>query len=120
MPAATASRFTNRTRTAASSIATSTIRVFEALACGIPLISAPWHDSEGLFEPGADFLTASSGGEMERKLRAVLNEPELAQSLAEHGRRTILARHSCAHRVDELLGIYAELAPDSHQTEVKA
>jgi hypothetical protein len=35
----------------------------------------------------------------------------LARSLADHGRRTILARHTCAHRVDELLAIYAELAP---------
>ena len=26
-----------------------TIRVFEALACGIPLVSAPWRDEEGLF-----------------------------------------------------------------------
>src|SRR5262249_10062022 len=29
-----------------------TIRVFEALACGIPLVCAPWSDSEGLFRPG--------------------------------------------------------------------
>ncbi len=33
-----------------------TIRPFEALACGIPLLSAPWHDAEHLFRPGADFL----------------------------------------------------------------
>jgi spore maturation protein CgeB len=97
-----------------------TIRVFEALACGIPLISAPWNDSEGLFDPGADFLTASNGGEMERKLRAVLNEPALAEALADHGHRTILSRHSCSHRVDELLAIHGELAPDSQLTAVKA
>lgn len=29
-----------------------TIRLFEALACGIPLIGAPWDDVEGLFTPG--------------------------------------------------------------------
>src|SRR5699024_762173 len=29
-----------------------TIRLFEALACGIPLICAPWEDAEGLFRPG--------------------------------------------------------------------
>ena len=29
-----------------------TIRVFEALACGIPLVCAPWDDAEGLFTPG--------------------------------------------------------------------
>lgn len=88
-----------------------TIRVFEALACGIPLVSAPWDDVEGLFEPGADFLVARDGREMREQLRAVLHDPALAQELAEHGRRTILARHTCTHRVDELLGIYSEIAP---------
>jgi spore maturation protein CgeB len=88
-----------------------TIRVFEALACGIPLVSAPWDDSEGLFEPGSDFLVAADGVAMQRQLRAVLHEPGLAQALASQGRRTVLARHTCGHRVDELLAIYAELAP---------
>ena len=88
-----------------------TIRVFEALACGIPLVCAPWDDCEGLFEPGADYLVARDGCEMREQLRAVLNEPGLARSLADHGRRTVLARHSCAHRVDELLAIHSELAP---------
>jgi spore maturation protein CgeB len=88
-----------------------TIRVFEALACGIPLVSAPWDDCEGLFEPGADFLVARNGQEMREHLRAVLNDAGLARELKEQGRRTILARHTCAHRVDELLAIYAELAP---------
>jgi spore maturation protein CgeB len=92
-----------------------TIRVFEALACGIPLVSAPWDDYEGLFEPGADFLVARDGREMREHLRAVLNDPGLAQSLAEQGRRTVLARHTCAHRVDELLDIYAGLAPPRAQ-----
>jgi spore maturation protein CgeB len=92
-----------------------TIRVFEALACGIPLVSAPWDDCEGLFEPGADFLVARNGGEMQQRLREVLHEPALASALAAHGRRTILARHSCAHRVDELLEIYSELAPPQPQ-----
>jgi len=88
-----------------------TIRVFEALACGIPLVSAPWDDCEGLFEPGADFLVARDGREMREHLRAVLADPALARSLADHGLRTIAARHSCAQRVDELLRIYAELSP---------
>ena len=88
-----------------------TIRVFEALACGIPLVSAPWNDSEGLFEPGADFLVARSGAEMRRHLRDVLNDPALARELAEQGRRTVLARHTCANRVDELMQIHEEIAP---------
>ena len=83
-----------------------TIRVFEALACGIPLISAPWNDAEALFRPGRDFLFARDGAEMKRHLQTLLAEPEAAAELARHGRETILARHTCAHRVDELLNIY--------------
>ena len=41
-----------------------TIRPFEALACAIPLISAPWDDVEGLFRPGCDFAVARNGQEM--------------------------------------------------------
>lgn len=85
-----------------------TIRPFEALACGIPLVSSPWEDVEGLFTPGKDFLVARNGDEMRQHLRAVLNDEDMARELAEHGLRTILARHTCAHRVDELLSIYAE------------
>jgi spore maturation protein CgeB len=86
-----------------------TIRPFEALACGIPLVSAPWNDAEGLFRPGEDYLVARDGAEMRRHLRAVLSDPDLASSLAERGLSTILARHTCAHRVDELLAVHAEL-----------
>jgi spore maturation protein CgeB len=85
-----------------------TIRPFEALACGIPLVTAPWEDAEDLFTPGRDFLVAHNGAEMRRHLRAILHEPELAASLRRHGRSTILRRHTCAHRVDELLAILAE------------
>jgi spore maturation protein CgeB len=87
-----------------------TIRVFEALACGIPLISAPWHDDEGLFAPGEDYLVAQGGAEMRGHLEDLLGDPARAAALAAHGRATILARHTCAHRVDELLAILAELA----------
>jgi spore maturation protein CgeB len=88
-----------------------TIRVFEALACGIPLVSAPWRDDEALFSPGSDFLVAADGRAMRRHLRDVLNDDALAAELSRRGRATILARHTCGHRVDELLAIHAEIAP---------
>lgn len=82
-----------------------TIRMFEALACGIPLVSAPWDDAERLFRPGQDYLLATDGRDMERHLRALLNEPDLRRELAASGLETIRSAHSCAHRVDELFGI---------------
>jgi spore maturation protein CgeB len=89
-----------------------TIRVFEALACGIPLVSAPWHDAEGLFGPD-DMLFAPDGEQMFSQLRAVLADPELGRTLAQNGLATIRARHTCAHRVDQLLAICAELGASS-------
>ena len=80
-----------------------TIRPFEALACGIPLISAPWRDSEHLFRPGVDFLMVSDGREMISGLQAVLSRRCAGAGSGGHGLETIRARHTCAHRADELL-----------------
>lgn len=89
-----------------------TIRVFETLACGIPLVCSPWDDSEHLFTPGKDYWVARDGEEMRRHLATLKNEPRAAQELAEHGRRTVLSQHTCAHRVEELLRICDELRQD--------
>jgi len=86
-----------------------TIRVFEALACGIPLVSAPWDDCEHLFRVGEDFLMVRDGAEMTRALEALKFDPDLRASLARSGLDTILARHTCAHRVEELLKIVERL-----------
>jgi spore maturation protein CgeB len=86
-----------------------TIRPFEALACGIPLVSAPWEDSDGLFRAGEDYLVAGDGEQMRRRLRDVLRDPELASSLRRSGLRRIEEQHTCAHRVDELLAICRSL-----------
>jgi spore maturation protein CgeB len=86
-----------------------TIRVFEALACGIPLVSAPWRDSEGLFHPGQDYLLARDEAEMLRHLEALRHDAGLRASLVAGGLERIRTRHSCAHRVQELLGILASL-----------
>ena len=55
-----------------------TIRVFEALACGIPLVCSPWRDNEGLFTPGEDYLVARTSDEMEQHLKALRRDPSLA------------------------------------------
>ncbi len=95
-----------------------TIRVFEALACGIPLVCAPWDDAEHLFTPGADYRVAENGAAMRSQLADLLNDREAAAAMSAHGRHTILQRHTCAHRVDELLAITASL--DASLSEVPA
>jgi spore maturation protein CgeB len=86
-----------------------TIRIFEALACAIPLVSAPWQDDEHLFEPGTDFLVARNGKEMTLHLRALRNDPALARAIAQSGERRVRERHTCVHRVDELFNILGRI-----------
>jgi spore maturation protein CgeB len=85
------------------------IGTFEALACGIPLVSAPCDDAESLFRPGEDYLLARDGAEMQRHLRRLLRDQDEARALADAGLATVRARHTCAHRVDELLGLARSL-----------
>ncbi|MGC2660652.1 MAG: glycosyltransferase [Bryobacteraceae bacterium] len=82
-----------------------TIRPFEALACGVPMISAPWTDSEHLFTPGCDYLVAHNGQEMKRLMKLVLSDTDLSQRLVNHGLKTVRERHLCSHRVAELLNV---------------
>jgi spore maturation protein CgeB len=91
-----------------------TIRVFEALACGIPLVCAPWSDAEGLFRPG-DFLTAADGAAMTERLTSLRGDPALRADIATKGLDTIRRRHTCGHRADELLAIVDRLRPTSSE-----
>ncbi|WP_304615577.1 CgeB family protein [Paracoccus sp. (in: a-proteobacteria)] len=94
-----------------------TIRPFEALACGLPLISAPWDDAEGLFAPG-DMRMARDGIEMAHHLRELLHDPDAAAEQVRAGLRTIRERHSCDHRADQLLDILSGLTAPRQQEAV--
>ena len=74
---------------------------------------APWDDAEGLFTPGADFLVARDGARDDARICATLlhDADARARRSPRTGCATILARHTCAHRVDELLAICASSAP---------
>lgn len=85
-----------------------TIRVFEALACGIPLVSAPWHDAESLFGPH-DFLWAHNTAEMTRALREILKDLAARAQRAAGGLAAVRARHTTLHRAEQLSGIFDEV-----------
>ncbi len=85
-----------------------TIRPFEALACGIPLISSPWKDSEHLFAED-NFLWATSGDEMAELMKGLKDNDRLRKQLKENGLRTIEMKHTCMHRAKHLMEICKEL-----------
>jgi len=87
-----------------------TIRVFEALACGIPLVCSPWRDEERLFCAGQDYLVTRDGNDMAGQLRHLLCDEPARRQLAASGLKTIRERHTCAHRAKELISICQEIA----------
>ncbi|MEY9588020.1 spore maturation protein CgeB [Bradyrhizobium yuanmingense] len=89
-----------------------TIRVFEALACGIPLVSAPWSDAEGLFPEGA-YLSVADGAQMKHALRSVTDDPEFSAAMVETGLKVIRDRHTCRHRAEQLIDIVTDLRDSS-------
>jgi spore maturation protein CgeB len=95
-----------------------TIRPFQAMACGIPLISAPWSDREALFCAERDYLIARDRREMKRQLAHLLANPPAARKLADAGLARIGQAHTCAHRVDELLGFLRTIERDDRTTDL--
>jgi spore maturation protein CgeB len=85
-----------------------TIRVFEALACGIPLVSAPWADTEQLFREG-DFCMVRNTDEACAAIDALLSDENRAREQVNRGLETVRGRHTCMHRAEELTSICEEL-----------
>jgi spore maturation protein CgeB len=83
-----------------------TIRPFEALASGIPMITTPWPDTERLFRAGKDYVAVRSPEEMRTWIRRLADDPEERQRIAASGLETIRTRHTCDHRAERLEEIY--------------
>lgn len=79
-----------------------TIRPFEAMACGIPMVSSPWSDAENLFRVGTDFRMVANSREMTYELERVLSDNQYANSLSSSGLETINKSHTCKNRFTEL------------------
>ncbi|MDQ2805760.1 MAG: glycosyltransferase [Chloroflexota bacterium] len=88
---------------------TPTIRVFEVLACGLPLISLPWADTDGLFTVGRDYLVVNDQAAMIATIRRLAADDAERAALGAHARATILARHTCRHRTEQILALVAAL-----------
>jgi len=86
-----------------------TIRVFEAMACGAPLVCAPWTDAEHLFRPGQDYVIAENGEAMAAKIEELMKDSKARCQIAANGLQTVRNHHTCHHRALQLLEICQEL-----------
>ena len=87
------------------------VRLFEAAACGTPIISDRWAGLDSLFTPGREILLASRAEEVLAVLRRFGEEERL--ELAARARARILAEHTAAHRAEQLEGYALELLGDT-------
>jgi spore maturation protein CgeB len=76
------------------------VRLFEAAACGVPIISDAWSGLEAFFVPGEEILVAASPADVVRALTGLPDDERLA--LGARARAAVLARHTAAHRAEEL------------------
>ena len=76
------------------------VRLFEAAACGTPIISDPWPGLEQVFTPGDEILVAAGTEQLLSILDEVDEERRL--QIADRARRRVLAEHTAARRVDVL------------------
>jgi spore maturation protein CgeB len=76
------------------------VRLFEAAACGTPIVSDDWPGLATFFAPGREILLAATPEEVERILCEI---PEAERRrIGRRGRRRVLAEHTAAHRAATL------------------
>ena len=82
------------------------VRLFEAAACGTPIISDYWAGIETIFEIGTEILISKSGEDTSTYLTTISNEERKA--IAERARQKVLQNHTAAHRAAELEEYYRQ------------
>lgn len=85
------------------------VRLFEAAACGVPVISDPWPGLDEFFSIGQEILVARDAREVLRWLEEVGDEER--RSIGERARRRVLHEHTAERRVEELEAYVGELSP---------
>ena len=84
------------------------VRLFEAAACGVPIISDNWQGLNLLFEPGRDILIAESTEDVLRYLETLTREE--SREIGERARKKILGRHSSRERARQLTGYFLDVS----------
>ena len=70
-------------------------RLFEAAACGTPILSDGWEGLDSFFEPEREILTAS---DTQGALAALDRSPEALATIAARARDRVLGEHTADHR----------------------
>jgi spore maturation protein CgeB len=86
------------------------VRLFEAAACGVPIISDAWTGLDTFFKPGEEILPASTTSDVIEILSTMSDETR--KSIGAAARRRLLRNHTPEHRAKDLESYYAEALED--------
>jgi spore maturation protein CgeB len=90
------------------------VRLFEAAACGVPVISDHWNGLERFFAPSAEILIAESCADVLAALRGMSSAE--AQEIGSRARERVLREHTSEHRAMELERYVESVGADVRRT----
>ena len=93
------------------------VRLFEAAACGTPILTDPWPGLEAFFQPGREILLVRSTDDVVRRLRETFDSERLA--IAQRARQRVFAEHTSAHRAESLEKYTRELQDEGSRQRAK-
>jgi spore maturation protein CgeB len=93
------------------------VRLFEAAACGTPIISDSWPGLETFFQPGKEILIARSGRDTREFLREIPEKEKAA--IGTRARARILRAHTASHRAMELEAYVADLGGERSAAQAR-
>jgi spore maturation protein CgeB len=94
------------------------VRMFEAAACGVPLISDCWPGLETIFSPRDEILLATDDHEVVEILTGVPEEHRL--QIAANARARVLREHTSEHRAVQFESYYREALEQHKPSHTKA
>jgi spore maturation protein CgeB len=83
------------------------VRLFEAAACGVPIISDFWQGLDEFLVPEKEILVSRSAADTLSFLKEIPEEER--KQMGQNAQNKILSNHTAKHRAQELLRYYHEL-----------
>ena len=82
------------------------VRIFEAAACGVPIITDPWEGLDSFLEPGREILVATDAPEVREYLCDMPGEQ--GSAIARAARERVLREHTSRVRAAQLIDYIRE------------
>lgn len=89
------------------------VRLFEAAACGVPIISDYWDGIESIFTPEKEILIARNSSEVSQYFKSISEEER--KNIGERARQKVLKSHTAKARALELINYVREVCQPSQK-----